>query len=374
MVRLWKVFIAILLIFSFFVGVYWAYSLAAYTDTVETSEYASSPEESGVTNSQNRDKDETEVKPIPTRKVLNNNYHIFQTFNNCGPASLSMALYYYGYNVSQSELGNDLRPYQHPTGDNDDKSVTLYELAEKSKEYDLVPYHRPNGDIEILKRLIAADLPVVTRTWLNPNEDIGHYRVVKGYDETRGILIQDDSLQGANLEYTYNELLEIWKPFNYEYLVLVPKDKVKEVEAILGPNVDEDYAWQKSLERSIEIFATNPTDVNAGLNISVAHYNLGHYPESIEAFEQVETRLPSRALWYQIEPIKSYYELGNYDRVFEITNRIINNHNRAFSELYIIRGDIYKERGQINQARAEYEKAVLYNKNLEAAQIALESL
>src|SRR3989344_2491877 len=78
----------------------------------------------------------------PSKKVLNSNYHVFQSFNNCGPAALSMALSYYGINVSQEVLGQALRPYQVPGGNNDDKSVTLEELAEKSKEYNLVPYHR----------------------------------------------------------------------------------------------------------------------------------------------------------------------------------------------------------------------------------------
>src|SRR3989344_5562076 len=43
------------------------------------------------------------LKAPEASKVLNNNYHIFQTFNNCGPASLSMALSYYGVNESQQK-------------------------------------------------------------------------------------------------------------------------------------------------------------------------------------------------------------------------------------------------------------------------------
>src|SRR3990167_10565658 len=106
-------------------------------------------------------------------KVLSNDYHVFQSFNNCGPAALSMALSYYGINESQQKLGQDLRPYQNPQGDNDDKSVTLSELAEKSKEFGFVPFHRPNGDFEKIKYFIASDIPVITRTWTKPNEDIG---------------------------------------------------------------------------------------------------------------------------------------------------------------------------------------------------------
>src|SRR3989344_2235811 len=134
------------------------------------------------------------INDPPFSKILPTNYHIFQTFNNCGPAALSMTFAIYDLNVSQKILGDKLRPYQIPNGDNDDKSVTLEELADLSIEYGFMPYHRPNGDIEILKLFIANDIPVITRTWLKPDDDIGHYRVIKGYSETTKQLIQDDSL------------------------------------------------------------------------------------------------------------------------------------------------------------------------------------
>jgi tetratricopeptide (TPR) repeat protein len=86
----------------------------------------------------------------------------------------------------------------------------------------------------------------------------------------------------------------------------------------------------------------NPGNVNDEFNISIALYYAGDYQESVEAFEKVQGRLPFRALWYQIEPIQSYYELGDYQKVFELTDQILNNGNRAFSELYIIRGIFVK--------------------------------
>lgn len=297
----------------------------------------------------------------PASKILPNNYHIFQTFNNCGPAALSMALSYYGINVSQQELGNSLRPYQIAGGDNDDKSVTLEELAEKSKEYGFIPYHRPNGNIEILKGFITHDMPIVTRTYLRENEDIGHYRIVKGYDNATLQIIQDDSLQGANLKYSYDEFNVLWEKFNYEYLVLVPKEKQYVAEAILGEDRDALVAWRKAVENSEEDLQENPADIYSRFNLSVALFNIGEYEKSVTEFEKVENSLPFRTLWYQIEPIEAYYELGNYDRVFSITNKVLNYHNRAFSELYFLRGQIYQKQGNLELTRSEFEKAVIYN-------------
>lgn len=307
----------------------------------------------------------------PSQKVLSNNYHIFQTFNNCGPAALSMALSHYGINISQAELGQALRPYQVPGGDNDDKSVTLEELAEKSKEYGLIPYHRPGGNQRIVELFITYDIPVITRTWLKTNEDIGHYRVIKGFDTVSGHYIQDDSLQGKNLRYSFGEFVELWSKFNYEYLVLVPPEKVKIAEAILGWEADTKNAWQRAAVLSRYNLENNPEDIVARFNLSVALYNTGDYKGLVKEFEKVESKLPFRTLWYQIEPIQAYYELGNYERVFEITDRVLNYHNRAFSELYLLRGNIYVKQEKDDLAKQEFEKALKYNINLKSAKKAL---
>jgi len=81
------------------------------------------------------------------------------------------------------------------------------------------------------------------------------------------------------------------------------------------------------------------------------------------AFEKYSPRLPFRMLWYQIEPILAYNKLGEEEKVLEITSAILNNHNRAFSELYQLRGRIYMKRGDLDTARGEFEKALYYNKN-----------
>ena len=282
-----------------------------------------------------------------------------------------MALSYYGINKSQQELGNEIRPYQVANGDNDDKSVTLEELAEKSKEFNLVPFHRPNGNIDLIKKFIASDIPIITRTWTKTNEDIGHYRIVKGYTDTTGEIIQDDSLQGKNLRYKYQDFNELWGKFNFEYLVLIPQEKIKLAEQILGEDKDPIVAWRKTVTLVEEKVRTDPNDIYAKFNLSVAYYNIGEYQKAVSEFEQVENALPFRTLWYQIEPIKAYYELGNYDRVLAITDRILNNYNRAFSELYLIRGNIYLKQGVREAARQEFEKALLYNVNLEAAKDSL---
>ncbi len=301
----------------------------------------------------------TTLPKPPSNHVISGGTHTFQTFNNCGPAALSMALSYYNINVSQKTLGDQLRPWQNTVGDNDDKSVTLEELAAKASDYELTPIHLPIGNEEIIKHFVSLDIPIITRTWLKVNDDIGHYRVIKGYDETG--IIQDDSLQGRNLFYTYKEFNDIWVKFNYEYLVLVPSNKLDRAKAIIGDSIDPKIAWNRAVELSNSQLAANPSDIAARFNLSVALYNVGDYQGSIAAFEHVEQLLPFRTLWYQIEPILAYYELGMHDRVLSLTTKILNNQNRAFSELYVVRGKIFESRGDMNAARQEYAQAIKYN-------------
>lgn len=306
-------------------------------------------------------------KPLPAEKTILNDYWIVQTFNNCGPASLSMALSYFDIQKSQEELGVALRPYQNADGDNDDKSVSLEELAKKAREYGLLTYHRPNGNITILKQFIAQDIPVISRTWLHVNEDIGHYRVVKGYNENNQTIIQDDSYEGANLSFSYDNFNTMWEKYDYEYLVLVPKEKKAFAESILGRNLDEKFAWQEAVKNNEAKLAKNPSDIYTRFNLSVVYYHVGEYKKSVEEFEKVQYQLPLRTLWYQIEPIQAYLALNQHEKVFEWTDYIINTQNRAASELYILRGESYKKQGNKEAARQEFENAVYYNQNLQEA-------
>lgn len=313
------------------------------------------------------------VQPPPSY-VINQPRFISQTFNNCGPASLSMVMGMLGREVSQQELGQKMRPYQVPGGDNDDKSIFAEEFVKYAKEYGFESLHRPNGTVDLLKKFTANDIPVVVRTWLNPNEDIGHFRIVRGYDDERRVIIQDDSYQGANLEYSYETFSSMWQPFNYGYILVYPSEKQAVVAAILEEEVDEKTAWVQARERAEQELQREPGNMYPQFNISTAAYYLGDYQASVTAYEKIANKLPFRMLWYQIEPIQAYFRLGNSEVVFSLTDSILQNHNRAFSELYQIRGEIYVQQGEVGLARQEFEKAVFYNNNFVPAQDSLKQL
>jgi len=166
----------------------------------------------------------------------------------------------------------------------------------------------------------------------------------------------------------------MWQPFNYVYIPVYRAEKEETVKAILGQEEDEEVAYWRAINRAKKEAELDPENVGPMFNLANSYYHVGRYEESVKYFEQVETQLPRRALWYQIEPILAYQELGNYDRVFQISDRLFEDGNRAFSELYQIRGEIYLEKGDKEAARREFELAVEYNKNFQPAKDALSQL
>ena len=320
------------------------------------------------------DKSVIQLKEPGEYALLENPRHIYQSFNNCGPATLSMMLSWYGQDVSQKELGDKMRPFQNPEGDNDDKTIFTYEFVDWAKKYGFESIGRINGDIELLKTFTTNGIPVVVKTWLKVGEDIGHFRIVRGYDESKQIIIQDDSYDGPNKKISYFDFLSMWQPFNYNYMIIFTKEQKDLVEAIISSEIDENVAWKNALDRAKMEGELSPENVYPPFNMSTAYYHLGDYQNSASAFEKVESRLPRRMLWYQIEPIQAYKELGNYERVFQITDNILNSGNRAYSELYQIRGEIFLSQGNKEKAREQFELAILYNENFEPAKKSLESL
>ncbi len=302
-------------------------------------------------------------------KLLPEQKYVYQTYNNCGPATLSMLLDFYDTNLSQQEIASELRPYNNPQGFNDDKSVTLDELASFAVSQGFTTFKRPNGDIEKLKLFLANDIPVITITWIDQKGGFGHYRIVKGYNQKTNQIIQDDTIFGQQQSVGYSEFTKLWQVFNYDYLVVVPSSKTEIVKAILKSELSEKVAYTNALNKAKEESGDFAT-----FNQSINQYYLGNYPESLILYERVAQRLPYRLLWYQIEPISAYFKQKDYDKVFASTEQIFKSGNPSASELYQLRGESYLELGNKSAAKAEFEKALIYNNKYQPARESLNKI
>lgn len=314
------------------------------------------------------------LPPVPDSYTVTLPMFVSQSYNNCGPAALSMILSLYGTYINQAVLAEKLRPYNNATGTFDDKSVFPEEFVNAAKEYGYHGLYRPNGNAELVKQLIAHDIPVVVRTWISLSDTTGHYRILKGYDEVSQEFIQDDSYQGPNRRYNYQTLEQMWEPFNNSYILIYPQEKQETVAKILGENLDETTAWRNALWQTQAVLKRTPDDPYAKLNQSIAYYHLGDYLQAVATYDKAKDQLPDKILWYVLEPLFAYQKVGNKNRVFEITDAILGNENTAYSELYQIRGEVYLQEGKKVEATKEFEQALYYNKHFTPAQKALENI
>ena len=321
--------------------------------------------------------------PIPTRPFtgtrLTGLTHIWQSWNNCGPATLAMALNYFGKKVGQQEIGAQLRP------DPDDKNVGLEEMAAYAQSQGLSAIVRAHGDAERLRRLIAAGVPVVIETWHEPkpNDGMGHYRLLVGFDDTAGQWIAYDSFDArdlvkgqpyAGIRLPYAETDRLWSVFNRQYLVVNDAARTAAVERLLGEDRDPPAMWARGLAQTQAVVQAQPNDPFAWFNLGSDLVALDRFKEAAQAYDRARRiGLPWRMLWYQFGPFRAYYETGRHDEVIALANATIATAKQT-EEAYYWRGLAEQAKGDANAARASWQKALELNPRYADAAAALTSL
>jgi tetratricopeptide (TPR) repeat protein len=305
-----------------------------------------------------------------TKALLPGAKWVPQSFNNCGPATTSMILQYFGFNVDQNQTKAALRT--NP----DDKNVFTYEMANYlRKDYGIESKLLYGGDIQLIKKLLANGFYVVLEDWLHPNEDIGHVTIIRGFDDDQGVLIADDSFIGVNITYPYEQFVQTqWKPFNYEYLPVYEAGNEDLLKAIVGQVWDSKFMYERAAKLAQSEIAQDGRDMYAWFNLGTSLYGLEKYEEAKQAFEKSKSLgWPKRMLWYQIQPIQTYNALGEYARAMELADVALVG-NDSFAEAHLEKAIAYKGLGNTQRAREEAERALFFYPNLTSAQDFLASL
>lgn len=138
----------------------------------------------------------------------------YQTLNNCGPAAVAAAMNAYGVPADQRTWQERL----HPTGGNMSTQAAGALLTELGFD---APALR-GGTIEAVKRHVADGHPVIVLQYHSVLGKPPHFRVVRGYDDTQGILIMSDSLSGPNVALTERDFDLLWNTQGRQYLPVEP--------------------------------------------------------------------------------------------------------------------------------------------------------
>lgn len=314
--------------------------------------------------------------PLPAKVELKGFTHEYQKWNNCGPANLSMALSYWGWQGDQRDTAAYLKPNQR------DKNVMPYEMvAYVNQETALKAIWRPGGDLDMLKRLIAAGYPVIVEKGFEGEGFdgwMGHYELLTAYDDEKQQVLAQDSYIMPNLPVSYDELMNYWQNFNYTFIVIYPPEDETTVMDLLGPLADEVTSYQIAAQiASNEIFSTQGrTQAFAWFNRGTNLVYLDDYAGAAQAYDQYfalyanlnpdEVNLPWRNIWYQTGPYWAYFYTGRYYDVLNLATTTIDAASEpAIEESWYWRALAKEALGDIDGAIQDLEEAVKWNENFE---------
>lgn len=323
---------------------------------------------------------------IPGKVILSGLKHEYQQMNNCGPATLAIALSFWGWQGDQ----RDTRAYLRPNFSKyDDKNVMPAEMVDYVEKFTgLKALVRVGGDVEILKRLVAAGFPVIIEKGFQPPKEdwMGHFEVINGYDDSRQRFITQDSYIMADFPLPYNQLSEHWwRDFNYVFMVIYPPEREAQVLSILGPQADLAISYQHAAEiASREAQNLSGRDLYfAWFNLGTNRLALGDYPGAAQAYDQAfalyarlpEEQRPWRMLWYQTGPYEAYYRTARYQDVIDLANTTLSSMQQpTLEESFYWRGMAREGLGDLDGAQSDYLKSVELNPNFTPGILQLQRL
>jgi len=316
----------------------------------------------------------------PPAYQLSGVQHIYQDWNNCGPATLTMGLSFFtSEELTQYPAAQWLKPNY------EDKNVSPWQMVEYVNEQSTLGVRallRQGGTIDLLRTLISNDFPVIVEAGFDPPNDdqgwMGHYQLVSGYDDNRGEFITQDSFEGPNYPYEYAYFDSFWRNFNRLYIVLYTPEREAELQAILGDNFDETVNFQNALAAARAEAISNPDDPWAWFNMGTNFVGMGMYAEAAVAFDQARSvggGLPWRMAWYQFGPYEAYLNTGRYEDVINLAQATLNDGGGQYvEETYYYAGLARAAMGERDRALLNLDGAIAFNPNFQPARDAREQI
>ncbi len=317
---------------------------------------------------------------IPAVYHLNGIQHIYQGWNNCGPATLTMALSYFtDETLNQNPAAMWLKP------NTEDKNVSPWQMVEyvnTQLNSGIQAVLRQGGSVELLKTLIANDFPVLVEAGFDPPNDdqgwMGHYLLVSGYDDAQQLFTTQDSFEGPNYTYDYAYFDDYWRHFNRLYIPLYTPDREAELMAILGDDADEITNWNNALATARAEATANPNDPFNWFNLGTNFTALQDYTSAAVAFDQARSvgdGLPFRMLWYQFGPYEAYLNTGRYSDMITLASAALNDGGGQYvEETFYYAGLARDGMGERDRAILNLDGAIAFNPNFTPAREAREAI
>jgi hypothetical protein len=317
------------------------------------------------------------LAPPPPQALLISPSYEKQAPNNCGPAALSMMLHMLGWSGAQKDISDVVKPV------NGDRNVNPEELAFWVRNYAgwLRIEYRVGGDLETLKRLLAAAYPVIIEgtTSLNPDDTgwpdddlwAAHYLLLTGYDDATQTFTAQDPYRGSDKSVPYTQLESEWKPFNYLYMVVYLPEQEEKLKSLLASNWDADLNRQNALDIAQGATLKDPTDAFAWFNLGSNLVYFERYDEANAAYDKArELGLPQRMFRYQFGPFLANFHANRTDDLLVLTDYALQRTEMS-EETWLWHGWALYRKGDTNGAVENWRKALSIHPGYEDAIYAL---
>lgn len=309
--------------------------------------------------------------PLPAAVILPSPAWERQDWNNCGPATLSLALRYYGWPGDQHDISALLKP------DRGDRNVNVEELVYyvRTRAGWLQADYRVGGTLDVLRRFLVAGLPVIIEKGYEIEDGgggwAGHYLLLTGYDDSRQAFLAQDTEAGPDQWVAYPVLNEGWQAFNYVFIYLYPPEREPEIERLLGPDADLDANRQRALERARAEIEADPENPYAWFNLGTNLLYFERYGEAAQAYDSaLAIGLPWRFTRYQFGPYMAYFHQGRFQDVIDLANVTLARTAKA-EESLLWRGWARFRLGERKAALEDFQSALAINPNYLDAQYAV---
>jgi tetratricopeptide (TPR) repeat protein len=208
-------------------------------------------------------------------------------------------------------------------------------------------------------------VPVIAEQWIDVEGrgEMGHYRLVIGYDDRAGEVTVNDSYYGANRRHAYDAFERMWRPFVGAYVVLYREDQENAVRAAIGSDWNDGAMWTRVLAEEADWARREPESAWASFALGEAREQVGDHAGAVAAFDRaVVIGLPFRAFWYQFGYYRALVETGAYPQVIaqaDVTLASMDGENLEESRYW--RGVALRGLGREAEARAEFETALRFH-------------
>lgn len=313
--------------------------------------------------------------PLPEQVTLPAPKNEAEDLNACGPATLAMALRFWGWEGDQYTISKEIKTIRA------DRNVNVEELKYYVDNFvpDMRAEFRVGGDIDVIRRFLADGMPVMIEESLileksfmvDDDRWAGHYLLVTGYDDASQEFTSQDSELGANRKVSYSKLEEDWQSFNHVYILIYPPDKQNNVLNLLGAQNDAATNRQYALDQAKAKTISDPTNAYAWFNLGTNLVYFERYDEAVAAYDQArDLGLPKRMLRYQFGPFIAYFNAGRIDDLSALADYALEITKNS-EEALLWKGWALYRQGKREEALASFQAALDAHPNYGDAQYAI---